>query len=240
MLLIVTGTIKPTANDNFLTLSDASERLRQYESSLLFFIQSGAFDKIIFCENSNYGTGCMQSMQKAAVARGISMEALSFQGDAAQTTVHGKGYGEGEIMHYVFSHSKLIQTEPYFIKVTGRLRVDKIKELADRINPAYTYFNIPNRTRRDMYDTRLYAMPAQTFRQFFEMVYPMVNDKSGNYLEKVYTAVIIEHKLPIRNFPKYPRIVGVSGTSGAQYTYVEWKCRIKDILSAAGFYKISR
>ena len=56
MLAIITGTVNPPQQMGQLTLRDEKERLRQYEESIQFFLESGAFSKIVFCENSNYGT----------------------------------------------------------------------------------------------------------------------------------------------------------------------------------------
>lgn len=221
-----------------LTLRDEYERLGQYEESIRFFISSGAFSKVIFCENSNYGTDEISGLWRVAEDNGVQMELLSFQGNTDETCIHGKGYGEGEIMKYVFSHSQIAPAEPYFVKITGRLKVDNIRDIVIRMDQNKTYFNIPNRTRRDIYDTRIYGMPISQFKELFMDSYEQVMDDKGVFLEKVYTRMIQNSKIEVVNFPRYPRIVGMSGSGGAVYTYTEWKCWLKDIFSRLNLYKV--
>lgn len=238
MLAIITGTIRPGESMRKLMLKNEAERLQQYMDALLFMIQSKAFSKIIFCENSGYGTDCFITLQEDAVKFGIELELLSFTGNTREVLKHGKGYGEGEIMDYVFANSKLLQAEPCFVKITGRLKVINITDICERINPEKCYFNIPNRTIRDYYDTKLYAMPTAVFNEYFLKAYEKVWDDKGIYLERVYTKIILEQKISVKNFVRYPRVVGMSGSTGLDYRYIEWKCKIRDIISMAGGYKV--
>lgn len=113
MLAIITGTIRPANLANQLKICNEEERLSQYAESLKFFIESKAFNKIIFCENSNYGTEGLAALEEMARDNGVRLEILSFQGNVQQVERHGKGYGEGEIMEYVFDHSELVREEPF-------------------------------------------------------------------------------------------------------------------------------
>ncbi len=221
-----------------LTLRDENERLRQYEESIRFFLGSGAFSKVVFCENSNYGTEMISGLWKVAEDNGVQMELLSFQGNTENACIHGKGYGEGEIMKYVFSHSQIAHAEPYFVKITGRLKVDNIRDIVIRMDQGRTYFNIPNRTRRDIYDTRIYGMPVRQFRELFMDGYEQVMDEEGIFLEMVYTRILRDNMIQVTNFPRYPRLAGMSGSGGLVYSYTEWKCRIRDIFSRMNLYKV--
>lgn len=221
-----------------LVLRDEEERLKQYEDTIRFMIGSGAFYKLVFCENSNYGTEKLDYLQKTAEDSGVKLELLSFQGNVEEACIHGKGYGEGEIMSYVFENSELARDEDCFVKITGRLRVDNIRDIVARMKKDRTYFNIPNHTRRDIYDTRLYGMPVKQFKDSFLNSYEQVMDDQGVILETVYTKILRDRGIKVSNFPRYPRIVGVSGSGGIIYAYTEWKCRIKDILSRMNFYKV--
>jgi len=223
-----------------LELRNEKERLEQYEESLRFFLESGAFSKIVFCENSGYGTEKLLYLKDIARKNGVGLELISFRGDDEMICRCGKGYGEGEILSYVFSHSKLVLGETFFVKITGRLKAHGIKELAERLQKDRTYFNIPNRTRRDIYDTRIYGMPIGQFKEFFMDSYKQVRDDEGIILETVYTRILLENHIKVTNFPRYPRIVGMSGTGGLRYGYTEWKCRIRDILSQINFYRVKK
>ena len=237
MLAIITGTIKPALQMGQLVLRDEEERLKQYEDSIRFLLCSGAFTKVVFCENSHYGTERLSYLTEIAGENGVELELLSFHGNEEKACIHGKGYGEGEIMDHVFSHSKLIAEEDYFVKITGRLKIDNIKSIVSRMKPQRTYFNIPNHTIRNVYDTRMYGMPVSQFKDCFLHSYDQVMDEQGIFLEVVYTKILQERNITVRNFPRYPRIVGMSGSGGAVYGYTEWKCKIKDLLSYVNFYK---
>lgn len=238
MLAIITGTIRPNNQVGHLVLKNETERLQQYKDALLFTIQSGAFSKIVFCENSSYGTECFNDLKKEADKCAVDLELLSFAGNNEAVLKYGKGYGEGEIMNYVFANSSLLSKEMSFVKLTGRLKIVNIKKICKKINPDKCYFNIPNRTIRDYYDTKLYAMPTAVFDKYFRKIYDKVRDDEGTYLEKVYTGVLEKQRIQVKNFPVYPRVIGVSGSLGYDYTYTEWKCRIKDIISFFGGYKV--
>lgn len=240
MLGIITGTIKPPTQMGQLVVKDEKERLKQYKEGLQFLLDSGVFSKLVFCENSSYGTEELYYLTEIAKKKGISLELLSFQGDTESICIHGKGYGEGEIMEYVFSNSRLLHEERYFVKITGRLKVDNGKELVKRLKESRTYFNIPNRTIRNFYDTRIYGMPTQQFKDFFLYAYRQVTDSQGNFLEIVYTKILKENGIKVYNFPRYPRIRGVSGSGGVKYDYTEWKCKIRDALSLMNIYTIKR
>ena len=240
MLAIITGTIRPSAQMKHLALRDEEERLKQYEESIRFYLKSQAFEKIVFCENSNYGTEKISYLTELAAKDGVELELLSFQGNVEKACIQGKGYGEREILDYVFSHSSLAKTETYFVKITGRLKVDNIKGIAKRLKQQKTYFNIPNCTRRDIYDTRIYGMPVNQFKDYFLSSYEQVMDEQGFILEMVYTQILQNYDMKVSNFPRYPRIVGISGSGGLDYKYTEWKCKIRDVLSQINFYKIMK
>lgn len=237
-LAVITGTIRPALQMSQLVLRDEEERLKQYKESIQSLLCSGAFAKVVFCENSHYGTERLSDLTEIAEENGVELELLSFRGNEEKACIHGKGYGEGEIMEYVFSHSRLIETEDYFVKITGRLKIDNIKDIVSCMKGQRTYFNIPNRTLRNIYDTRMYGMSIRQFNDCFLHSYEQVMDEQGIFLETVYTNILQERNIKVHNFPRYPRIVGVSGSGGAVYGYTEWKCKIKDVLSYMEHYKV--
>lgn len=262
MVLIITGTIEPVKQDK-LVVQDTKVRLEQYLACIRSYIEQDGIQKIVFCDNSNYENAELlrikDNLQLHAQKNRKKLEWLSFQGDSAAVQTYGKGYGEGEIMEYVMAHSELMKSEDYFVKVTGRLVVDNLGQIAkvldirnkkssntknvakitnstSRNKLPLCYINIPNRTRRDIYDTRIYAMPKELFQTYFQKVYKKVNDGQGYFLEHVYKDVIQTNKIASKNFPLYPRIRGISGSSGGEYVYTEWKCKIKDLQSKCNYF----
>jgi len=240
MVLIITGTIAP-ASQAFLKVTDKDERLEQYISCIRFFINSKSVNKIIFCDNSDYKdeAGEFKKLTNEAKGKGIHLESLFFKGNAENVVLHGKGYGEGEIMEYIFSHSELIKGEDYFYKITGRLIVNNIKDIVRLTTKKnICHINIPNATRRDILDTRFYGMPVKMYREYFLKAYENVDDSKERFLEHVFAHILRDKKrgLKHRNIPRYPRLTGRSGSSGGDYVYTEWKCKIKDVLSLFNYY----
>lgn len=238
MLAIITGTIRPNGKVGQLILKNEVDRLRQYKEALLFTIRSQAFSKIVFCENSDYGVESFAGIQTKAAEAGVKLELLSFRGNEEEVQKHGKGYGEGEILDYVFANSRLLNGESYFVKITGRLEIVNIKDICEHMDFNMCYFNIPNRTIRYYYDTKLYAMPVAVFNDYFRKAYIQVWDDAGIYLEKVYTKILLKEKIKVKNFEKYPRVLGRQGSTGLDYGYTEWKCKVKDMISRFGGYKV--
>lgn len=263
MIVIITGTIAPAIQKQ-LVLQSAKERLKQYTDCIRSYLDMQGINKIVFCENSNYENEELSlikdNLQSQAQKNRKELEWLTFQGDFTAVQTYGKGYGEGEIMEYVMAHSELMKSEDFFVKVTGRLVVDnlgKIVKVLDkrknkknsniknvvkttnstsRNKQSLCYINIPNRTRRDIYDTRIYAMSKDLFQCYFQKAYKKVNDGQGYFLEHAYKDVIQRNKIGSRNFPLYPRIRGISGSSGGEYVYTEWKCKIKDLQSKCNYF----
>ncbi len=241
MLIVITGTVSPDKGVKDLVIRDSSERLRQYQSALEKILDSAVDAKVIFCDNSGFGVEAFEDIKQKANADKIRFETLSFNGNDQAVIEHGKGYGEGEIMEYVLSNSSLVRNEEFMIKITGRLMVDNISELVKSVKKDTVYFNIPNIHRRDIYDTRIYGMPVAIFERYFRDRYKKVNDEGGYYLEHAYTDAIKDNNLKVRNFPLYPRIVGVSGSGGISYEYTEWKSKVRDVLSLFNVYgRLSR
>ncbi|SEG15587.1 hypothetical protein SAMN02910276_02010 [Butyrivibrio sp. Su6] len=236
MVIIVTGTISPSKDVMNLVLTDYKDRFEQYILCLRKMIEAKPAAKIVFCDNSGFGTDDFAEILRLAKERNVEMEVLSFEGDSAAVLKHGKGYGEGEIMKYVLENSKLAENDDYLIKITGRLIVDNIADIVKKVDRRRIYFNIPNIHRKDIYDTRLYAMPISVFKGYFIEEYCKVDDDRGYILECVYRDAVLSNKLTSHNFPCYPRIVGQSGSGGGRYEYTEWKSRIRDALSILNFY----
>lgn len=237
MLLIITAAVQPGGDIRKLEERRAKDRLEQYYAALEQTILSGAFSRIVFCDNTEVELAAFQPLTKLAGEHGVELELLNFAGDTQAVSRQGKGYGEGEIMEYVMHHSRLVKEEDFLVKLTGRLVVDKLRQTVRKMKTDRCYFNIPNRTRRNMADTRFYGMPVSLFRECFLKEYFRVDDENGYFLEHVYTDIMKEKGIKVFNMPLYPRIRGISGSTGAVYTYKEWKCRIKDILSCFQWYR---
>lgn len=222
MILIMTATVVP-AQIHELCLRDAETRLQQYCSALQFYIRCKKFDKIVFCDNSNYEYEYIKE-KNLAKKRGVLLEILKFTSDYRLVEKYGKGYGEGEILKYVVLHSDLLKDEEYFYKVTGRLIVKNISHLVKAkereacfLLNLYAYHSL---------DTRFWGMEKKVFAQYLMESYKKVNDEQGKYLEMCYKEKLERNGVSYRPFRLYPCIKGYSGTVGKVYHETTWYTKI--------------
>lgn len=254
MVFLHTATVNPSNRVSDLAVNSADDRLKQYRDSLEFCINNIPSVKMVFCDNSGFDTSEMNDLVTLAKEKGCLIELLSFKGNTEETVRHGKGYGESEIVSYALSNSRLIRedNDQYYIKMTGRLFVDNIASIITKIQKSIIKSRIDQASARDtvfinatddgkgaiVADTRIYSMSIDTYKKYWANAGEQVDDSKGDYLERVFINTIRQNGLKSRNLPEFPRITGVSGSNGYQYSYNEFKCRIKDILSVFNYYGI--
>lgn len=221
----------------FLKLKDPEQRLQQYMESLRFYIVRTKLSQIVLCDNSDYDFSCADILALAE-RHGKKLEILRFTGNAKEIIAKGKGYGEGEIIEYALSHSKLLRNAEYFVKVTGRLKVCNIDELVEKMDTSKVYINkeIRNFQRRgkqtSKVSTVLYGIPKKTYITTLGDAYTNVCDKRGIFLEHVFYDRITNDKIAIHNMPRFPAINGVSGSLGDNYqASIGWERNLYDLLS---------
>lgn len=236
MVILMTSTVKPNQNVFKLILNKYDERLKQYKSSIRFYLKAG-IKKLVVCDNSLVERDKFAEEIALAKKFNAEIELISFQGNHDKASKYGKGYGEGEIVKYAVANSILIKNDPYFVKVTGRLKVINIVLILDRLSSKKIYINL-DRYEVNRADTRIYAMSVEDYKRYFAEAYLWVNDPKELYLENVYFDIILRQNIVTLNFPLFPRILGIQGSTGEQYTYTEYKAKIKDILCRFQYYRI--
>lgn len=218
--LIITGTISPPNGVYGLSIIDSDIRKKQYLDSIKYYIEKTRIKKIIYCDNSL----AKEETELKLLAReyGKQFEWLTFVGDNAMVIEKGKGFGEGEIMKYVFENSEIVLKCQRFIKVTGRLVVKNIDNVVKSSRKEKFYCNIEG---NKIY-TNFYIMPIKMYMDSFYNAYKQVDDRSGFFLEHSFYQSAKKNCLKIKMFSCYPNIIGVSGSSGKDY-YLPLKSRIK-------------
>lgn len=212
-VLLITGCMTPYDGIFALKLTDSEARKQQYIESIRYYITSTPFEKIIYCDNSN--AVLQTELMELAIKHSKQLEWLSFTGDKEKVLEKGKGYGEGEIIEYALTHSKLLQESVYMVKITGRLIVKNIRFLLKFANESGIYF-VPALTEggKLWIETRLYMMPIQIYRKYFLDAYNRVDDRNGLCLEQIFASVIQDNCIPYRNWVVMPDFRGISGTFG--------------------------
>ena len=218
-VLIITSTVN--VNSNLTVLVNPKIRLEQYVESILFYLNSKKIDKIIICDNSLFDYSNVEVICKLAVKNNKIIEFLNFKGSTIKIQELGKGYGEGEIMSFIFINSKLIKQEEFsFLKVTGRLKLLNIDSILEFCKPNINYFQPTSLNpfiKSNKTDTRFYQCTKLVFNEFFEDSYQNVNDVEGVYLEHIYYNKLIDEKIRFENFKILPYFIGVSGSTGESY-----------------------
>jgi hypothetical protein len=216
--LIITSSVFVTAG--FTVLIDPDIRREQYMSSIEFFIKESVFRKIIVCDNSQFVYPA--SLQELAKMHQKEIELLSFKGDSELTRLRGKGYGEGEIMNYIFNNSNLLRSVDAFFKVTGRMTVKNVNAIIRFVKNKPCYFmSIPLRPRfmkpdvqKYCVDTRFYYAKKAFFSEVLINAYNKVNDAAAHYLEHAYYDSIKQSSITPGNFIPVPEIIGVAASQG--------------------------
>lgn len=214
-LLILTSCIAPPKQD-FLKLCDHEVRYNQTLECIKYFLNSKTFKRIVLCDGSGFEIKD-QELENISITSNTELELLTFKQDFQKVKDLGKGYGEGQIMDYILENSRLFKSSSFFIKVTGRLVVENIKPLVDKLNSSNTYFNIYPSKYLGCVDTRVYAMPTSLYVGKFRACYKSVNDAQRHSYEFCFTDVINENRIKIHYFPEVPRISGISGTNNKPY-----------------------
>lgn len=223
MCLIITGTITPPKDVFQLYLTDSEERKKQYISSIRYYIENTKIQKIIYCDNS--GTDEDSNIKEMAIKKGKRLEWLSFTSDVTKVRKQGKGFGEGEIMKFIFSNSLLIRECKSFAKVTGRLIVKNIDAVIFTSSINHIYCDIVN----NYVQTYFYIMPTPIYKSYFLNAYQQVNDRSGYFLEHCFYTTLKEKNIRYRLFSLYPNIIGQSGSTGGSYELSYWQRLKKNI-----------
>ena len=235
IILLMTACINPINSYDTLVIKSIDERLQQYLEALHFYIEDTSIQNIVFCDNSNYMTTQKAKMQNIAKQKGKSFEWLTYEG-TAKTALYGKGYGEGEIIEWALKHSKILKSNDYFLKVTGRLIVSNIDDIIKHMDIRKNYFI------GDMYnsykgiDTRFFGCTNMFYKEVLLDAYKTCNDKKGKIIEKEFYSILY-HNYKIYGFKCYPSIIGCSAGSGADYSkLVGWKKRFVNFLCYCNLY----
>lgn len=212
MLLIITSCISPPIQNN-LKLFSSELRIEYTKYGLESTLAHKVFDKIIICDSSNYRFN-EEYIKSIEEEYDTTIECLSFDGDSIKVQKLGKGYGEGEIMSYIFRHSKLLVDEQYFFKLTGRLYVENIVNIVESVSCNCNYFNILTLRFFKAVDTRFYAIKKDDYVKGLINAYKYVDDRKNKWYELCFRDFLKINKISFSSFPVLPVIRGVSGTHG--------------------------
>lgn len=237
MLLIITSCIRVNKKTPFLTIKNEDERLQEYINTIIWAFRDTPFDKIIYCDNS--GISMDELEKKLSVIKTLSkqtgkkFELFGFQGDSSQVLLKGKGYGEGEIIDYVYRNSQLFKTEHVYYKITGRLTINNILALIYRKKNENTFLF---RANKNYVDTRFYCLKIHDYEKYFRYTYKSTDDLKEYYLEHVYYETLNTNKIAYKRFLVEIEFRGKSGSTGNEYKIIDHTNWLKKFIFASPLY----
>lgn len=124
--ILLTATVNPNGMA-FTELQDPLIRKQQYVEAAEYYL-SHTSANIIVCENSgNNFYDEIESIEKTSRLEFICINTND------EGRLRGKSYTEAQILKYALENSKFLQSQPFFIKITGRVKILNIKEIIDSL-----------------------------------------------------------------------------------------------------------
>lgn len=211
-VILLSACINPNGM-SLTALQDQKQRKIQYVDSIRYYLDNTNYP-IVVCENSGTGFGDTFAKEEASGR----LEILCFEGNNYDRSF-GKGYGEAEILKYIFANSKLVKSCRCTIKITGRVKITNIYNVLDQM------YKIKNKDfvicdanlRLSAAPSRLIVASRDFYPRFFFPYTEEINDSQGVSFEKVLAKSIREakrHRVVHSLFKCYPFYDGVSGTFG--------------------------
>lgn len=240
-LLIITAAIEIRRNDIYsLNIKDTDVRLQQYLDALTYALKNYKnISAVIFCDNTNYIYD-YSDVNKLAEENNKKLEILSFLGDVQSVVDCGKGYGEGEILQYIFKNSELLCKYESFCKLTGRLIVKNFNEinLHNGDNRFIYHSGKMYGTEYSYVSTVFYKINRNTYLKYFINAHQNVKDMEKKYLEVIFFQVLINNSIESRSFNTFPVISGYSGSTGDQYDLSDIKLFMEKTFNFLGLHNV--
>jgi hypothetical protein len=200
-------------------LRDENLRVKYTLESIEEWLAIYASLKLVICDGSNFDFTQLV-FEKFPHA---NIECICFENSKELAAVHGKGYGEGEIVNYAIHHSKFIKEAEFFAKCTAKLWVANFFECLNYWNGTFmckgVFTNVFSfrETQFDYVDTRFYLSSCAFYQEHLSSAHLNVGGKTGLSLEHCFRDVIRNKNFSNVLFRVPPVIYGVGGGTGVHY-----------------------
>ncbi len=210
--ILLTACVNP-GGMSFTALQDVKIRERQYEEALDFYLNNTNVP-IVFIEN----TGCDFSVKYHSYIQEGRLECLTFNGNDYDKKL-GKGYGEYKILMYADSHSEILRSSQYVMKITGRIKVLNVNDLL-----CSKWLMLDHVFRCDFRDvdylwSMVFIIETHRLMDIFRADGAKLNDTQGVYFEHIlYEGLLKDKEVLAIPFFRSPDIDGICGTSNRPYS----------------------
>ena len=212
--LVVTATFRAPSTP-YLVVRDEGTRIQQYMCSLVSWARTRRVRRIILGENSNTHFDFSRIVRHLEAA-GKEVELLVFDGNK-ESPRFGKGFGEGEILEYVCTHSRLLRMADAFYKVTGRLFVRNFDLVSDATESRHAFrrkYAKPAKNPSKV-DTTFFKCGLDLFESRLMHAYRQVDDMKRIFIEHMYFDQLCE--TDAGGFSLSPELVGQQASTGKVY-----------------------
>ncbi len=237
-LVLLTGTIAPdlfkrNPEGNVkrckinAALTDAEERLEQYENAISRYIKESAFKDIVFVENSGYDFPA-EKYEKLAKEYNKNFEFLYrklSEDEICGMLQRGKSWGEADLIDFAIKNSALIKNYEVIYKCTGRVFITNSKKILDNTmdNQFIKSSVVP------WVKTHFFKLIIDDYYRYLQNCITEINDYKKMPIERAWYNAIIQSDIVVRPFKRYPRISGITGSSNRPYDKKKWKYFLIDL-----------
>lgn len=211
IVLLLTACVNPNGM-SYTQLQSPEIRKKQYIDALNFYLGKTSYP-IVFVENS----GCDFSSDFTEYINSSRLEYLTFQGNNYDKSP-GKGLGETNILRYALDNSLFIKKCKYFIKITGRLKVNNISHFTTS-----KWMYLHNIFRCDLLksgyaQSMVFISSPKVLFKLLNNGFGNINDSLGIYFEHcLYESLRKCKQAIIIPFAEAPAIEGYTGSNNDKY-----------------------
>jgi hypothetical protein len=216
--VFLTATITPP--QAAVARNDPRVRLQDYLASLEFYLslRTDIVDRILFVDNSGSDITQIEDFVRKRVNDKV-VELISFEGNDHAVS-YGKGYGEFKLLDFGVKHTSLLSEHDHFWKITGRLRLLNLEDMAAAITTDYDVLcdlhNFPLVGTGKLFgnhwmDLRLFSCTKKAYEKVFAGRYEEFDPRMN---QKVLYDVVMEASSHLKLLPRFPQQPVMSGVSG--------------------------
>ena len=215
--ILLTSSVK--VMDSSGKLNDPNLRIQYTIESISEWIKIDPSIQIVICDGSGFDFSDVVKNNFPL----SKIECIFFDNDAEKIRIHGKGYGEGEIIRYALQHSQMLLKSEVFIKCTAKLWVANFDQCLLQWNKQFmcsAYFaNVFSykKTTLKFVDTRFYISRKDYYIKHFLSAHTQLGNAVGQSIEDAFLEVIQQKKMKHMLFRVPPVVCGVGGGSGKYY-----------------------
>ena len=207
------------AMDPTVLLVDQNSRIFHTIESLRNWLSISPNNQYVICDGSNFDFSILVRKNFP----GAKVECLYFKNQEALVSLHGKGYGEGEIIKYALKNSSYLKTSPWFAKCTAKLWVENYIQCLNEWNGTFLckafFANVftLKKVKLEYIDTRFYLVNKEFYQHNFLDAHIGIGGHEGISIEDRFLAILLSGNLKHFLFKVPPTVCGVGGGSGKYY-----------------------